>query len=501
METALKKDIYGGLACAWSGTVSRELTGECVVPDTMPDVGTVVDADGILTLRGKTTEAGSVSLSAAVSVWVLYMPEDGGAMRSLEMTIPTDIRMEASAVDSDCQTVARLRLRAMDARALNSRKVSVRADVEASVQCYRPEPLSLAGGLEQDNGSVQLLRKTASLLRLSDVGEKTFVVTDEYQLPAGCGGVERILSQRVEAVVEDVKYVSGKAVFRGRVRAWLLFAAAQESLFAGRYETEFSQIMELAAEGAEAVPSVSLVFTGAYFDLPERGQANGRVSAELHLAAQAVCRQRQEAAYIADLYSNRTALVPSYRSLSAVADMRPVSLRQTVAGRAEPFSGDGEVLSLTACVGDLTVEDGAVRTTVNIRLLSRQAGGQCSVARCRLGAEFTTNDLPAGAALESVTVTATDVYYAPGNGGADVRVTLQMDALAVTEESVMAVDEVTEDPAAWEQEKNMPSVSLLWARPGTDLWQVARRYHSTLEAIAMANEGREEGLLLIPKGR
>jgi hypothetical protein len=422
-------------------------------------------------------------------------------MRSLEMTIPTDIRMEASAVDSDCRTVADLRLRAVEARAVNSRKVSVRVQVEAQAQCYRPQPMEIASGLEKDDGSVQLLQKTASVVTVSDVGEKTFVVTDDYALPAGCGGAERILSQRVEALVEDVKYVSGKAVFRGRVRAWLTFAAAGDGLFSGRYETEFSQIMELSASGAEAVPTVNLALTGVYFDLPERGEESGRVSAEIHLAAQAICRQRQEVAYIADLYSNRTALVPAMSPLTVVSDMGPVSLRQTVAGRAEPFSGDGEVLSLTAAVGGIAVEENTVRTSVTIRLISRQRDGQCTAARCRLTAEFTASELPQGAALQAVTVTATDVYYAPGSGGADVRVTLQMDGLRLVQTTVMAVEAVTEDGEAWEKEKGAPSVTLVRVPGGTDMWSLARRYHSTMEAIAGANEGREEGLLLIPKGR
>jgi hypothetical protein len=500
METALKKDVYDRLTCSWSGVVSRELTGECVVPDTMPDVDTIVDADGILTLRSKQTETGSISLSAAISAWVLYMPADGGGVRSLELSIPVDIRMEAPDVEPEHRTVVKLRLRAMDAKAINSRKVSVRADVEAALWCYRQDSLSLASGVEEQ-GAVQLLKKSASVLSVSDVREKTFVVTDEYQLPAGCGSADSILSRRVEALVEDVKYVSGKAVFRGRIRVWLMFSAPQNGLFAGRYETEFSQIMELEAAGEDVMPEISLACTGVYFDLPERDSDNGRVSIEMHMAAQAVCRQRQEITYIADLYSNRTVLVPQLAPLTAVTEMRPVCLRQTVAGRAEPFSGENEVLSLTASVGGISVEGDGVKTTVSIRLISRQRDGQCITAHCRLSAEFTVPELTEGVVLEQVTVTAMDAYYAPGNGGADVRVTLQMDGVALTQTTVMAVESAAEDAQAWEREKGMPSVTLIQAQSGIDMWQVARRYHSTLDAIAAANDGRTEGLLLIPKAR
>ena len=56
METALKKDIYEHLAPVWSGSFSRDFTSESIVPDAMPDVASVIDADGVITLRSKETE-------------------------------------------------------------------------------------------------------------------------------------------------------------------------------------------------------------------------------------------------------------------------------------------------------------------------------------------------------------------------------------------------------------------------------------------------------------
>ncbi len=497
MDTALKKDIYEQLSPVWSGSASRETSEECVVPDTMPDIGAVVDAVGVLTVRGKETEAGFVQLGASVSVSVMYVPEDGGVMRSLEMTLPADIRMDAPAADTECRTVAGMRVRSLDARAVNSRKLSVRAELEAQAQCYRKQSVELASGLEAENAPVQLLTRTSEAVTVSDVREKTFVVTDEYQLPPG-SGAQSVLSRRVEAAVEDVKFVSGKVVFRGRVRTELIFGGEEaESVFAGRYETEFSQIMEVDAESADTLPSVTLLLTGAYFDMPEYDSRTGRVSAEMHFAAQTVCREKREMRYIADIYSNRTLLEAQMEDVRIDCGARTVAMRQTVTGRAEPFSGEGEVLSVAACVGGVSVEESTVKTSVDIRLISRGRGGEYVCSRCRLSAEFTSSELEEGARIQDVAITVTDVYCA----GADVRATLQMDALAVTGGTLSCVAGLTEDEEGWRSMPQTPSAALIRVPEGADMWPIARRYHSTVEAIAAANEGRRDGLLLIPKGR
>ncbi len=499
METALKTNIYEHLAPVWSGSFSRDLTSESIVPDAMPDVAGVLDADGVITLRSKETEQGAVSLAASLSVSVLYVPDSGGALQCLAMTIPVELRTDAPGADMDCQTVARVRLRSIDAKMVNSRKLSVRADVDCEATVYQKRSLEIASGLETENEAVHILTKTASASVVADVREKTFVVTDDYPLPAGLPAVERILSQRVDTVVEDVKYVSGKVVFRGRVRSALVFAGPEGQVAAGRYETEFSQIMEVATQAEDVLGTVTMQFTGVYFDLPER-DGDGQVKAELHLVAQTVCREPKEIAYIADIYSNRTVLIGQTGPISVTGGVQPISMRQTVTGSAELLGAAGEVLSVSASVGNVTADGGTVRTTVNVRAIVRQDGGGFTAARCRLAAEFTA-DLPAGAALQGVTVTTADVYCSVAGGSLDVRTVLQMDASAVTARSVMAVTGVTEDQDAFAKLPAAPSVTLARLEPGADMWAVAKKYRSTVEAIAAANGERQAGLILIPKAR
>ena len=321
-----------------------------------------------------------------------------------------------------------------------------------------------------------------------------------YPLPAGCERAERVLSQRVEASVEDVKYVTGKIVFRGRVRASLLYGGDDDRVWSERYETEFSQIMEVESETEEADGAVTLMFTGVYFDLPEGRDPDGRVKAELHLVAQTVCRQRRDVTYIADIYSNRTALVGQTEDITLLSAVQAVSMRQTVTGSAELLGGMGQVVSVSASVGSITAEGETVRCAVNVRAVLCREDGTYGTARCRLPAEFTTGQTP-GTRLQDISVSAADVFCAPASGGLDVRVVLQMDAMAVTETTVAAVCAVTEDEEAWKAAPAAPSVSLVRLEPEADMWAVAKKYRSTVEAIRAANGEKTEGLLLIPKAR
>ena len=500
MEATMEKLIYEHLVPVWSGNSRQEAAEDCVVPDTMPDVGVILDAEGYVILRSKEAETGFVQLSASVSCWVLYAPEEGGSPRSLEITLPLELRLDAPAVDIECRPVAKIRLRNLEARTVNSRKIALRAEAESEVQCYRKQNLELPAGLAAAEKGVEVLRQSAEILPVADVREKTFVAADDYALPAGCSHVESILTRRAEAVLDDVKYVDGNALFRGRVVSELLLAGEGGRLFPVRCETDFSQIMEIGG-GEEARPQVILMLTGVFYDLPEFGRDQSRIGAEIHIAAQCVCRSRQELRYIGDIYSTRTQLIPVSESLRVLSGVSQVSVRQTVTGRAESVPAGGELIRACAAVGGISLEDNTVKTAVNARLLFRSGDGVLSSVRCRFSAELTASEVPEGAVLQDIRVEIVDIYAGMNAGGADVRAVLQMDAAAVTERSIVYVSAVEEDADEGRSLPRAPSVTLVRVPEQKDMWELAKRYRSTSRAILEANEGRKEGLLLIPKGR
>lgn len=500
MEMVLKKENYSGYESVWSGIAAKEFGADCVIPDSMPDVCSVVEGEGTILLRNRSLEEGRVRLEATVSAVVLYLPEGESPLKNLPVTIPVQFDLEApgvSGADETLRSVLRLRLRALDAQLINSRKIALRADVEAEAQCFRRNEIAIAYDLAGGQTPAHLRTDSVTVEDVCDIREKIFVITDSYALPAG-RAVERILSHRVEVCPEDSKFVSGKIVFRGRVKSQILFGDGNgEPLCSELFETEFSQIMEAEGEG-EVQTEVQLALTGIYFDMPDPTDAQGKLSAEIHMAAQGISRQTTEMHYISDAYSNCSHLLPTMESMEILTRARPLCMRQTVAGKVEPVP-EGEVLSVSGTVGAVSRGDGCIRTAVNIRILSRSAAGQYAISRCRLNVEFTL-DAPESSMLSSVCVKVCDVYYSAGSGP-NVRATLQLDGIVLEKKTLTCVGAIEEDEEDVRDYDSYPSVTLVRTGADRDFWALAKKYHSTVEAISEANREKEAGLLLIPKTR
>ena len=146
MDTAFEKQSYMDHRLIWSGSIGGEENAECVVPDSMPDLGVIVDTDAILSLRSKDLSGGRLSVAADISVKILYQPEGQSVLRSLSVSMSSSLTAAVTAED-DCIPLVRLRVRTAEAKLLNSRKASVRIELAGMGYCYQKRKLELVSGV------------------------------------------------------------------------------------------------------------------------------------------------------------------------------------------------------------------------------------------------------------------------------------------------------------------------------------------------------------------
>ncbi|MBR6522171.1 MAG: peptidoglycan-binding protein LysM, partial [Oscillospiraceae bacterium] len=72
MEIKLNKSSVSYYSKVLDIEFSREETSENIVPDTLPDIAEIIDADGMAILRGKDLSDGRISISGMVFGYILY---------------------------------------------------------------------------------------------------------------------------------------------------------------------------------------------------------------------------------------------------------------------------------------------------------------------------------------------------------------------------------------------------------------------------------------------
>ena len=477
--------------------VCGEETAETVVPDVLPDICRIVDADGIVTLRSKTADQGTASVSGTISATVLYVPEGGTGVCRLSMDIPYSLSHACGAVNESSIPEASVRLCSIDARMLNPRKVLVRADLEAQIYAYNSGMRSVNGSTDAETDT-NILNKEISYTTVTSAGEKTFIITDEYQLPANLPKLDVMLKEKLELSVDEVKPVGNKVLFKGIARFELMYAGPEGQIASTAWSSSFSQILESESDG-EPELRVMLMPTGVYFEPLDT--AEGRViKGEIHAVAQAVSLQRTEASFVMDAYSNKFDIEMEKEHVELSLNQPQISFRETIHELMEIPGSISEVIGVYAKTGAVSIDESELSCPVTVSIIYCDESGEMLSLYRKISLSI-SHEIAAELTVESIASRCIEPYAAPAAGGIDLRLPVDITISVQKNVSFEAVVKITRNTDEEKDSTGLPSVVAL---QGTkeDLWSLAKRYRSTPELILAANNiadlSEAEGVILVP---
>ncbi|MEG1632515.1 MAG: DUF3794 domain-containing protein [Oscillospiraceae bacterium] len=489
----------------WRYCDTREEAVETVVPDTMPDIERILGAEGAVIIRSKEVGVGSVSLSAGVAASVMYVPEDGQGARCISVAIPFSVELNAPGVSQDSVPVARLTIVSLEARMLNPRKLVVRACVAICLECYDRGVMEFCERLAgEDCCDIKTLALSEDVCPVVCVKEKTFVVSDEYRVPAGRPPLNEILRSTAELMLDDVKYVGSKLVIKGRAVVCVVYCAADSgALTSLSFETAFSQLVETDCELTAPDCDVSMLLTAVYIEPATLSGGDKGLSCELHCVAQTVCTDSVNVSYISDCYSNRHVLEPTRQSGKVKCAVRRVPMNCALHERAETEQTVAEVCGAYCRASEATWEKGMLRCRVTAEIVYTDDTGALQSVSRRINAECGMEP-EEGFTVTSVSAVCCSVYATPAQKSVELRLSVDFCVTLSCEKELSQVTDIVkreEAPAT-----GGASVTLVRAGEGMSLWKLAKKYCSTCEAIKAINGIAEDEsicgrVLLIPASK
>ena len=325
MELAFEKNAVDHLQKLVCQVVSQEETAETVVPDSLPDVGRIVGCWGVPVVRSKEWRQNGMGVSGGVSAWVLYVPEEGGAPRQVAVYLPFTAKWEFPPTEQEGQMQVSCRIKSIDARMVNSRKILVRASLTCKGEAYGPGQ-AVFYTLPSPPKELEVLRQRLPLQLPTELTEKSFLLDEELELPGGAPAVSQLVSYQVRPMVTDAKVLGEKAVFKGSCSLHVLYMTPEDRLAVWDFDLPFSQYTELArVYDQEEELQIEPVLTGVEVSADEEGR---RLRLKCSVAAQCLVLARQTVDLVQDLYSLRHTVTPQLQKLPMKSRLDRQQLRE-----------------------------------------------------------------------------------------------------------------------------------------------------------------------------
>ena len=472
-------------------------SAESVVPDTEEDIGRIAAVQSSVLLKSKDLSGRGVLVTGEARACVLCIDERRERISCVRLAKPFSAEFEVAELSGEEQTQISLAVAATDARLLNPRKLSVTFDLAAELSCYVPESVAVETALPGESCRGLHVRCTETELTLPNaVCEKSFVLNEQFPLPAGTGRPERLVCEQAEIRADDCQLIGSKAVVKGRALiriAWL--GEDGSGPVQASFSAPFSQIIDIGAETMELC-TVQPQITGAYYDLIDSISGEKMLDAEIHILLQLVCRSRIRIRTVADAYSNLTPLDAQTETLHFSSADERRTLRVNAAESIDVMEDCNDVICVFPTLSRCSLEGQKLSAAANLDILYRTAGGELSAVRRTLMLE---EDCGGGDA-RLLSASLAEIDLRPSGGSMETRVTLEAQLLCETENEIGSMSGVVLDEEQTFDLSRFPSLTMV-RREGESLWEIAKRYHSSVEAIEAyaGGETENEGMLLVPK--
>jgi len=502
MEIGLIKErtpFYRKLA---DSAFDHEETKEIIVPDTLPDISGIVDASGIALLRSKDSQSGRIVINGTVQGSVLYLPEGMHEIKAIPVQLPFSFNCETSGSDTTSRTIVTAALTRLEARTINSRKLLLRADIGVNVKAFEPAEAVVTVSAQAE---VEVLKETITAMPAVEIGEKTFTIREETELPATGAPLGKLLRGTSRIIIEEVKPSGKRLAVRGRTEINILYLSQTSGeISSAQFFIPFLQVTDTEAGEGICDAQAEIMQTGAYITVLDPEEATPhKISIEIAAVLQMTVRRQISLISVRDIYS--TSYETSYENANCVLDGLMNKERHDLAIRELlPFADVKNILETRAIPGRARYETGQLIIPIRAAVLTVGEDRIPTVAegRYEMSCEISLPEKKHG-----ISVKMTDITAVPAAGGVELRASANVEIRIFEASNIQTVESAYLGDTPPAGSALLPSIIVARAGHGDTLWSLAKRYNSTREMIASANDLSEESeisendLLIIAKSR
>ena len=489
--------------------------GDIIIPDVNPDVREVLLADAVASIHTSEVRNGKLYISGNVQFQILYAPdEDDCELKSLSAAFPFSDTLDIPGGSDSKEYTVSVLTEHIGFTLVNSRKISMKVIVSVKARGFENKtiaPISSVNG-----GKVQY--RTTDYRIYTPVCEKhhDIMLSDLLTVPQNLPDMEDILKMDAWVGNSECKVMNGKVMVRGVLHTQTLYTAANETASIERvsHEIPFTEIIE--AENVDDACHATVILTVKNITTTPRGDINGDtkiINAEATIHAVLKASKMQPMTFVDDCYTTEGALETKMQqaTLSEFVSQDTCFFTESQKAAIPVKTKAGNILCVTCkpILQETVFENQSLVLRGNLVtfLLYREhkdnGKGKIRSAVTETPFVYTRPSAGHGLSVECDFWNETAVAEIAADGSVDIHATLCANLCVVKSVDTSFLAEIE-----WQETENsacdQPALIIYFTEDGDTLWNIAKKYGTTVEKIKTANGIEEDTLLrgrkiLIPK--
>lgn len=490
-------------------TTQTVVENDIIVPDIKPDISRILLLDGDAWVNSAEAASDKLLISGTVRYKILYVSDDPDQpIKSITTATGFQYSMDIPDTRQGMQCRVKCDIEHMEYEILNSRKVNVKAILSLYGRVTNQLEQYITRDFEGVEG-IQILRDTVSVNSYIGDSEADCPIREILEIPAGKPTILEILRNDAKITSKEYKLGENKIIVNGELNVSTLYIGDDETrgIQFMEHEIPFTQFIDMAGADEYSYCNVDLELGEMAFDTEEDADGELRqLKCEAMIKVYAECFGKKEFELIEDAYSpySRVNLEREQLKLQELVseNRNQVTLKEAVEidenapDISELFNVLGRLsLSGTEITDDRVTIEGVVASSILYLAGNEDAPVFCIDREIPFRQTIDVKGVRAGMGLDVDMDIEHCSYSIISAKEVEVRFVVGLNTRVSKQVSVPVISKAAEQPLDEKRSLQQPSVIIYFAQQDDTLWNVAKRYYTTVDEIVKNNDLGENSAL------
>lgn len=494
-----------------SETAQTVVDSDIIVPDVKPDIARILLMDGDVSVNSTEVIQDKVLVNGTIDFKILYVPEgEEQSIKSINNSTDFSYGLDVPNAGQGMKSKVKCDVEHIEYEILNGRKVNAKTIVRVYGRVINQIEQQLVSDLSGlDN--VQVLRNSYNINCYVGDSQDYCSVEEILEVPTGKATIKEILRSDVKISGKEFKITENKVIAKGELNISTLYIGDDEleSIQFMEHEVPFTQVIDFPGITEESTCEVKYRVADSQFEPEEDGDGELRsIRAQVSVGISVDVYEKRSMEVIADAYSPDVRLDVEKQSFRTEEFVEEGSYQISFKKVFEIDEESPEIQEVfnVLCKANLSeykIYDGRVvleGVTNNNVLYLAESDEQpvfCLSGEVPFEEEIEIPALKEDMRCEIDVDVEHCTYSMLSSKEVEVRTVLSASLKVVKEVDLPLIEKVEETPLDLKRLEDRPSIVIYFVQEGDTLWDLAKRYYTTIEDLKRANDMGDDDSIVV----
>lgn len=464
---------------------------DVLVPDSKPDVMKIIGVESVPYISNTEVVDGGIRVTGEITYYIIYRSMDNDKTRGITMTYPFAQNINIAEAKKGMSARVTVNTRNILYSLPNERKISIKTELVYKYTIREKSGVDVIVGIEGSE-DIESQKNQDTFYNVMDIKQEIIDVKEDIVVSDNLPAIGEILRVGAGISNTDYKVSYNKILVKGDVSLEILYLEkGADNILTYTTQIPFAGMIEFDNISEASKFDIKYDIRNLEIVLGE----NNMLSVNGEITVDAIMYEEKEVSYISDFYSIKNNLKYDKKDVVVIKNKENINKQITVKdnvgttdekNRVIAYSVETEHLNTKVAGASLYI-DGPLK--INVTFVNKDTG----IADSKTYDLLVDTIIPLGKEVEDknvdVNISAISKNVSNINGNVEVSVTLDIDVEVENIDKITTIGDI-EDSLIGENE--FSSMYMYIVKKGDTLWDIAKKYKTTVAKIANTNNITDE---------